>query len=149
MQWRARVDAFVPEGSRWHSTRVGLVQTQDAIGDGLVARLREASRTAPDDTALSRWIETLVWRLEDYEEEPRRLARLADTGRVVKILRGAVKASLDILQIEGEAATSWWRELERERLQRVELYRLLVGAPPILSRCYGQKCKAKTSSYKC
>jgi hypothetical protein len=133
MEWRAQVDNFVPASSRWHSRQVGRVHTRDAIGDALVYALREAGMSAPDESALSRWIGALVWRLEDYEEETRLLVKLADTGRVVKILQGAVRTTLELLNTrddESVVASQWLKTLENEREARVEMYEALLRCSP-------------------
>ncbi|EGZ30403.1 hypothetical protein PHYSODRAFT_406816, partial [Phytophthora sojae] len=66
--------------------------------------------------------------LGGYEQEQRLLVKLADTGRVIKILQQAVKTSLDVLNIHDAAvAESWWNEMLHERMARLDMYEALVA----------------------
>ncbi|OWZ01048.1 TKL protein kinase [Phytophthora megakarya] len=68
--------------------------------------------------------------LESYEQEPRLLIKLADTGRVVKLLNEAVKTSFDLMDGETEnfnTLTMWRQVLLQERESRIDMYEAFVG----------------------
>ncbi|RLN21151.1 hypothetical protein BBJ28_00019548 [Nothophytophthora sp. Chile5] len=126
--WKEYVDSRLPESSRWHSSSVDLVQTNDCLGDSLIAELREATRAADVDTLLSPWSENLMWRIYMYEKERRLLVKLADTGRVVQLFQRAVETCLSLLDIrDPHLGTSWCRRLQQERERRVEIYEALLA----------------------
>ncbi|RLN98175.1 hypothetical protein BBJ28_00019542 [Nothophytophthora sp. Chile5] len=126
-RWEVYVDDGVAEGSRWHSSSSGLIQTDDAVGDALIAGLREAARVAEDDERIAEWSSFVLDRLGDYKTERRLLMKLADTGRVVHLFQQAIETSLGVLDIrDASTATTWRQRLQEEREQRVALYEALV-----------------------
>ncbi|RLN89045.1 hypothetical protein BBJ28_00018604, partial [Nothophytophthora sp. Chile5] len=126
-KWTDRVDRRVPESSRWHSGNSGLVRTQDALGDHLIRELREAARAAEDDTVLCRFGDDLMQKLESYEDEPRLLVKLVNTGYIVQLLQRATDSALGILKHLGTPARdSWHQDLRCERDERMALYEELL-----------------------
>lgn len=124
------MDPLVPEESRWHSSRHGTVATPDAIGDALVATLREAAREAPNalDASVVAFCGRQVARqLVEYEREPRLLAKLADTGRVVTVLLQATRTATEALP-EHESGVTLTRRKRRGRGGGGERAREQVGA---------------------
>lgn len=124
---RDRVKSPFTKRSRWHISNVGLVRTQDSIGDALAAALRDF-RQRRSNAMLDRWVQELELRLRDYEEESRLLIKLAHTGRVVKTLQEAVKTTLDLLGVrDADVAIKWQRELLQERDARIATYEAMVA----------------------
>ncbi|RLN95051.1 hypothetical protein BBJ28_00019839 [Nothophytophthora sp. Chile5] len=125
--WKENVDRRVAKSSRWHSSRVGLVQTDDAVGDSLISELREAARAAEVDERIAMWSQSLLGSLRGYEKERRLLVKLAGTGRVVQLLQRAIDTSLAVLDIRDTfTATLWRKRLQQERGERVALYEAFI-----------------------
>ncbi|KAG7386028.1 Leucine-rich repeat serine/threonine-protein kinase 2 [Phytophthora boehmeriae] len=122
--WEDRIDPYEDKQSRWHSLNINLVRTRDLLGDTFVSELREAARDHRDQRLLVAWSNTLRTQLEEYEAEERLLIKLATTGRVVKILQGAIKQAVEILKLH-ENASDWIEELSQEREARIDLYETL------------------------
>ncbi|KAG2929447.1 hypothetical protein PC110_g10482 [Phytophthora cactorum] len=125
--WGNLIDSKVEGSSRWHSGHDHVLQTSDRIGDFLVTQLRNASRSSQADEVLAEWGRDIHERLADYEQQSRLLVKLASTGKVVQVLEMGIKTTLDVLGIvDSEVENKWKLELQKEREQRVDMYRCLL-----------------------
>ncbi|GMF22742.1 unnamed protein product [Phytophthora fragariaefolia] len=130
--WQRFIDG-ADQDSRWHSSNEGLVQTVDTIGDSLIAELREFGRAAGEDDGVCIWANKLRHQLKSYEDEPRPLMKLADSGRVIEILVAALRTSRGVLNISNRAITTWWFDTFRqERDERIAYYEYLLSDEAVL-----------------
>ncbi|RLN74226.1 hypothetical protein BBJ28_00000595 [Nothophytophthora sp. Chile5] len=125
------LDVFVQRDDRWHSSASSRehVQTQDRLGDHLVAMLHKAAR-APGGNRMTGFALELWWKLRWYEKETRLLVKLASTEHIVRVLERFARKVEGCKQVfgmeEGENWASWKGELERERKERVEFFQALI-----------------------
>ncbi|RLN82148.1 hypothetical protein BBJ28_00021190 [Nothophytophthora sp. Chile5] len=138
--WVSWVDRSIEKSNRWHSSKIGLVQSADRLGDHLVWKLREAAQAAGDDTTIARLARELCKQLERMDPETRLLVKLADTGRVVLRMERAVGAALGILNLlDSPAKKAWHQQLQRERDERVMVYKALLKDEERLAREMGDE----------
>ncbi|RLN72587.1 hypothetical protein BBJ28_00024486 [Nothophytophthora sp. Chile5] len=98
-----------------------------ALGRHLNEKMKEASKTAGDHTAIAGCWRDVKEQLVAYEGESRLLIKLADTARVVGFLKRATNTALGILNLLGSPdEISWHQALDREREDRVAFFEALL-----------------------
>ncbi|GMF19034.1 unnamed protein product [Phytophthora lilii] len=70
----------------------------------------------------------LQYDLREYYEEHCVMARLAKTGGTIVVIQHAIESALGLLNIhDGPGKCLWYQQFEKERLERVEHYKTLLG----------------------
>ncbi|RLN36846.1 hypothetical protein BBJ28_00004592 [Nothophytophthora sp. Chile5] len=120
--------------SRWNSSNLppNVLVTTDRLGDHLAA-LRNEFRAQHSE--FKRGL-NLPADLGPYEAETRVLLKLADTGRVVRVLLrfgGMLEAYMKVLEFQQSEELKMWREkLTRERADRVAFFNTILQDEELL-----------------
>ncbi|RLN86615.1 hypothetical protein BBJ28_00023292 [Nothophytophthora sp. Chile5] len=111
-----------------------------ALGRHLKEKLKEASKTAGNDSAIAGCWRGVDKQLLAYEGESLLLIKLADTARVVGFLKRAINTALGVLHLLGSPdGISWHQALLREREDRVVFFEALLADDERMAREMGDE----------
>ncbi|RLN10350.1 hypothetical protein BBJ28_00019877, partial [Nothophytophthora sp. Chile5] len=103
-------------------------------------KMKEASKTAGDHSAIAGCWRGVKEQLLAYEGESRLLIKLADTARVVGFLKRATNTALGILNLLGSPdGISWHQALLREREDRMVFFEALLADDEWMAREVGDE----------
>ncbi|OWZ00066.1 Serine/threonine protein kinase [Phytophthora megakarya] len=112
---------------RWRANIRGRIYSVDRLGDYIVTHLLRALEEEPENEEILYCAFQLNEAMKEYEEDHRLLIRLADTGRVVKLLQSSIATITQILQIrKAKVKVQLHHFLNIERNERVLFYQQLL-----------------------